>query len=361
MKTIRIKVNASGDQTNEIIDAGVMFEHNNTTLEFEVDRELISEENKYYIEFATPSGTYRSDYLPIDENRVVSFLIPETITSQMCVNCYFNIARIDTDTLATTLLIKPKAVKLSFSTVEGDSSTVGGNYEFSVNALLEAVHQNKFKGERGEKGERGNKGEKGEKGDKGEPGVNGKNGVDGKDAVISENCIDTAHIKDGAITQNKLASDINFKNERLIYSAVVGNDESVEEFNVVKDVNGNGFALKNVKIYLVGKHSSDYSAVTVKFRTDYGGRYLTLASNMPSSGELYLASETEVLEGMFIKTVFTGGKGKQGTSSDNVKSYTASVSGDPIVNLQIGFYQGTGQVHIPFTAGTKLLITGVDA
>ncbi len=146
MKTIRIEVSPEV-QHDEIINAGVMFEHNATELEFALDGQYIQQDYKYYIEFAMPSGVARSDYLEPDENGVIIFLLPDTVTSQMSVLCYFNIIKIDEETYDTQLVIKPLQLRLSFESVASTDEALAREYSFSVNALLQAIKNGDFSGE----------------------------------------------------------------------------------------------------------------------------------------------------------------------------------------------------------------------
>ena len=146
MKTIRIEVSPEV-QHDGIINAGVMFEHNATELEFALDGQYIQQDYKYYIEFAMPSGVARSDYLEPDENGVITFLLPDTVTSQMSVLCYFNIIKIDEETYDTQLVIKPLQLRLSFESVASTDEALAREYSFSVNALLQAIKNGDFSGE----------------------------------------------------------------------------------------------------------------------------------------------------------------------------------------------------------------------
>lgn len=146
MKIIRIEVSPEV-QHDGIINAGVMFEHNATELEFALDGQYIQQDYKYYIEFAMPSGVARSDYLEPDENGVITFLLPDTVTSQMSVLCYFNIIKIDEETYDTQLVIKPIQLRLSFESVASTDEALAREYSFSVNALLQAIKNGDFSGE----------------------------------------------------------------------------------------------------------------------------------------------------------------------------------------------------------------------
>lgn len=165
-----IKIPVMIDESTEddyVYDAGLMFEHNTTKLVFKLDTAFVNDDYKYYLDFATPSGIVRTDYLVPDPGGAVSFLLPAAITSQMSVICCLNIIKVNEITYKTEMVIKPKLVRLSFSTVEGDSKELAESYDFSINAMLEAIKNGDFKGEKGDKGDTGAKGEKGDKGDAG--------------------------------------------------------------------------------------------------------------------------------------------------------------------------------------------------
>lgn len=52
-KTVTVKVD--GSLSDEIYNAGTMYEHNATTLVFEIDAQYISPQYRYYLEFALPT------------------------------------------------------------------------------------------------------------------------------------------------------------------------------------------------------------------------------------------------------------------------------------------------------------------
>ena len=93
MKIIEIPITPDREY-NEIINAGVMFEHNAAKLVFELDMAYVGQNYSFYLEFATPSGVLRTEYLDYDMNYDISYILPNTVTSQMAVLCYFNIIKI---------------------------------------------------------------------------------------------------------------------------------------------------------------------------------------------------------------------------------------------------------------------------
>ena len=146
-------------------DAGVMWEHNATELQFKIDSTYIGD-YRYYIEYRSILGTkVRTEYLEADPNtNIVKYDIPVTMSSLKGVECYFNIVKIDDDG-NTVQIIKPKKFCLSFDFSPDTDNSLAKVNDFSINALLEAIRQGTFKGDKGDKGERGETGPKGEQGD----------------------------------------------------------------------------------------------------------------------------------------------------------------------------------------------------
>lgn len=224
MREILIDVDSVSIYDEErAFDAGLMFEHNAAKLKFKLSSDLINSSYKYYLEFATASGPARTDYLTPDSGGVVSYLLPAAITGQMSVLCYFNVIKTDPDTLDTTLVIKPAAVRLNFTSVESDSKELAESYDFSVNALLEAIKNGTFKGDKGDKGD---KGLQGVKGDKGEP---------GKDAVIDNTL---SQMSQNAVQNRLITNALNSKVDKVDGKELSENDftdelkaklESIEE------------------------------------------------------------------------------------------------------------------------------------
>ncbi len=151
-------------------NAGVMWEHNATTLVFNLAPDYVGD-YRYYIEYRSLLGTkVRTEYLDLTcEDNTVSYMIPVTMSSLKGVECYFNIVSIDTDG-NTIQVIKPKKFCLTFDYSPDTDNSIAKVNDFSVNALLEAIRLNTFKGDKGDKGEKGAQGEKGDKGDRGDDG-----------------------------------------------------------------------------------------------------------------------------------------------------------------------------------------------
>lgn len=131
---------------------GVMYEHNATALRFLLDPVYISPEYRYYLEFVTVNGVNRTDYLTPDEENAIEFSIPADITSQMTALCCLNIVAVN-EAGKTEQLIKSKSVNLYFSVFENTEKKLAADYAFSVNALLEAIKNGTFKGDKGDKGD----------------------------------------------------------------------------------------------------------------------------------------------------------------------------------------------------------------
>lgn len=257
-KTVTVKVD--GSLSDEIYNAGTMYEHNATTLVFEIDAQYISPQYRYYIEFSLPTGVVRTEYLTPNESNKISFDMPASLTSRMSMLCYFNVVKINETTYETEKLIKAKEIKLCFSPIVSCDDTLRDEYDFSVNSLLEAVKNGDFKGDKGdrglqgEKGIKGDKGEKGDKGDKGDRGLQGDKGEKGdkgdKGDVGPSVAIDTA-MSDTSENpvQNKAVKgyiDDKTKQGHLIYQTTL--TEDVRQISISKDSSGQEFLLNNFAV-----------------------------------------------------------------------------------------------------------------
>ena len=161
------------DISPEIIEtqtekAGVMWEHNATTLVFNIHKAYMGD-YRYYLEYRSLLGTkVRTEYLEPDlETNTVTYNIPVTMSSLKGVECYFNIVSIDGDG-NTVQVIKPHKFCLQFDYSPDTDNSLAKVNDFSINALLEAIRLGTFKGDKGDKGDTGAKGDKGDKGDTGE-------------------------------------------------------------------------------------------------------------------------------------------------------------------------------------------------
>lgn len=401
-KTVTVKVD--GSLSGEIYNAGIMYEHNATDLVFEIAQEYISDAYRYYIDFVLPAGTVRTQYLTPDENNKISFTLPASLTRSMNMLCYFNVVEINADTYETEKLIKAKEVKLCFSVIASADDNLREEYDFSVNSLLEAVKNGDFKGDKGDKGDTGEKGEtgakgekgdtgeqgpkgdkgdtgakgeqgikgdtgeqgpkgeqgeKGDKGDKGDPGEKGEKGDKGEDGTtvdpsVSEN-------SDNAVSSSGVYDFVKKNTGRVIFSAEVADGETVEEYIINKDLDGNAFSLKGLKIFLVAKCAADVENITVKIRTDYGERYLAHLYKVANTGSLFVFCDTDAESGYFTHSRVSYGTGGQGTTASTAASVISSAKNTYINNLFVGFFELNGSTHIPFTAGTKILVVGEDA
>ena len=233
-KTVTVKVD--GSLSDEIYNAGTMYEHNATTLVFEIDAQYISPQYRYYIEFALPTGVVRTEYLTPNESNEISFDMPASLTSSMSMLCYFNVVKINETTYETEKLIKAKEIKLCFSPIASCDDMLREEYDFSVNSLLEAVKNGDFKGDKGDRGLQGDKGEKGDKGDKGDVGPSVA--IDTAMSDTSENPVQNKAVK-GYI-------DDKTKQGRLIYQTTL--TEDVHQISISKDSSGQEFLLNNFAV-----------------------------------------------------------------------------------------------------------------
>ncbi len=158
-----ISIDISPENQEEINEnAGVMWEHNATTLVFNIAPVYVGD-YRYYIEYRSLMGTkVRTEYLSLDNaTNTVTYDIPVTMSSLKGVECYFNIVKINDDG-QTIQVIKPKKFCLDFDYSADVDNSIAKVNDFSINALLEAIRSGSFKGEKGEKGNQGEKGDSGE-------------------------------------------------------------------------------------------------------------------------------------------------------------------------------------------------------
>ncbi len=149
-----ISINISPGSDEEINEnAGVMWEHNATTLVFDIDSAYVGD-YRYYIEYHSLIGKkVRTEYLELNTaTNTVIYDIPVTMTSLRGVECYFNIVNIDEDG-QTVQVIKPKKFCLEFDYSPDTDNEIAKVNDFSINALFEAIRMGTFKGDKGEKGE----------------------------------------------------------------------------------------------------------------------------------------------------------------------------------------------------------------
>lgn len=149
---LEIQVSQLAQETEEILSAGNMYEHNATALQFMLDAVYLHSDYRYYAEFVTVKGVARTEYLMPNEAGVILVSLPQEITAQMTAMCVFNIVQIG-DSGKTEQLIKAKKVRLYFSDLENTEKLLDADYAFSVNALLEAIYNDTFKGDKGDKGD----------------------------------------------------------------------------------------------------------------------------------------------------------------------------------------------------------------
>ena len=153
-KIIDVPVTPQDIEETENLAAGVMFEHNVTALNFQLDPAYQSPDFTYYLEFVTVNGVLRTDYLTPHADGTILFYLPQEVTRQMTALAVLNIVTFSPDG-QTEQLKKSKTVRLYFSSLEHTEKALCDSYAFSVNMLLEAIQKGTFKGETGETGPMG--------------------------------------------------------------------------------------------------------------------------------------------------------------------------------------------------------------
>ncbi len=142
-----ISINISPDADEEINEnAGVMWEHNATSLVFKIDPSYAGD-YRYYIEYRSLIGTkIRTEYLDLNiATNTITYDIPATMTCLRGVECYFNIVNIDEDG-NTAQVVKPKRFYLQFDYAPDTDNSLEKVNDFSINALLEAIRSGIFQG-----------------------------------------------------------------------------------------------------------------------------------------------------------------------------------------------------------------------
>ncbi|MBR2953662.1 MAG: hypothetical protein IKC45_04675 [Clostridia bacterium] len=143
-----ISIDITPDSQGEINEnAGVMWEHNATTLKFNIAPDYIGD-YRYYIEYRSLIGTkVRTEYLALDtQTNTITYNIPVTMTCLKGVECYFNIISIDEDG-NTVQVVKPRKFCLTFEYSPDTDNSIARENDFSINALLEAIRLGTFKGD----------------------------------------------------------------------------------------------------------------------------------------------------------------------------------------------------------------------
>ena len=148
-----ISIDITSDTHGEIKEnAGVMWEHNATSLKLNLAPECVGD-YKYYIEYSSITGkNVRTEYLTLDtETNTILYDIPVEMTSLGSVECYFNIITVDEDG-NTVQVVKPRKFCLSFDYSPDTDNSIAEAHDFSINTLLEAIEAGTFKGDKGDKG-----------------------------------------------------------------------------------------------------------------------------------------------------------------------------------------------------------------
>ena len=164
-----------------------------------------------------------------------------------------------------------------------------------------------------------------------------------------------------AVASSGVYDFVKRSTSRLIFSAEVKDGETVEEYIINKDLDSKPFELKKLKVFLIAKCTSEVENITVKIRTDYGTRYLGHLYRLANTGSLCVFCDTDVEKSMFTHSNVSYGPGGQGTLASNSISVISTAQSTYISNLFVGLFEINGSSHIPFTAGTKILVVGEDA
>ena len=380
-KTVTVKVD--GSLSDEIYNAGTMYEHNATTLVFEIDAQYISPQYRYYIEFALPTGVVRTEYLTPNESGKISFDLPASLASSMSMLCYFNVVEVNETNYDTKKLIKAKEIKLCFSPIASCDDALREEYDFSVNALLEAVKNGDFKGDKGDRGiqgVKGDKGEKGDKGDKGDRGLQGEKGIKGdkgdKGDVGPSVEVD-AEMSDTSENpvQNKVVK--KYADDKIKYRII--NDititEDISVFSTSQDDNGNAFDLQKFFFLFIGKFDAALSNKPLSLSVKKGAQFLmyrefTGAADTECALWLEADSFLRTSSAVGIKSTYSSDflRNFSNGIAQGLKNNNTSVNSDislvPVVlPYPAGIYELRFSVHdqtIKMKKGSRFLLLGID-
>lgn len=356
-KTVTVKVD--GSLSDEIYNAGTMYEHNATTLVFEIDAQYISPQYRYYLELALPTGVVRTEYLTPNESGKISFDLPASLTSSMSMLCYFNVVEVNETTYDTKKLIKAKEIKLCFSPIVACDDALREEYDFSVNSLLEAVKNGDFKGDKGDKGEKGDTGPQGPRGETGPSVV-----IDTAMSDMSENPV-----------QNKVVK--KYADDRIKYRII--NDititEDISVFSTSQDDNGNAFDLQKFFFLFIGKFDAALSNKPLSLSVKKGIQYLmyknfTVAADKECSFWLEGDNFLRTSSASGIKSTYSGDFLRQfsnGTAQglkDNNKAVDSDISLVPVVlSSPAAINELRFSVHdqtIKMKKGSRFILLGID-
>lgn len=347
-----ISVDISPD-TNDVIyegKAGVMWEHNATEIVFNID-ERYTGDYKYYIEYRSILGTkVRTEYLALDTSaNTITYAVPVSMSSLRGVECYFNIVSVDADG-NTVQVIKPRKFYLKFDYSPDTDNSIAKVNDFSINALLEAIHNGTFKGD---KGDRGEKGEKGDKGDAGEAPP-----ADQGYSAESTNAQSGTAVAQAVEAANAYADS---KTPRFINTISLTEETAgANSIKISMDSNGKSFSLKHC-IVAVKVPFSETKTVTIRMRTDGGERYLMYKPSVTVNNNLWISGECRVLTmGTHSDFSYTTHPSKNVGTVNGVSVDTfadGSASKQDIKDVEFFLYETASQ-FVPLPAGTTMELWG---
>lgn len=329
---VEIQVTEGFPEAPQETQGGVMYEHNATALRFLLDPVYIAPEYRYYLEFVTVNGVNRTDYLTPDEENAIEFSIPADITSQMTALCCLNIVAVN-EAGKTEQLIKSKSVNLYFSVFENTEKKLAADYAFSVNALLEAIKNGTFKGDKGDPGEKGD----------------AEVTIDETVTADSQNPVSSAGIYafTRAGTERKIA-----------HRQVVGAEE-YQSLVIEQDTEGNAFSLGSVTLYgrLIFAPQSERALISVTYNS--GNGWLLYGEFAASSWMVDMVIRARA-SGVLVSTVGLYGFVSQGKDACDMKPSLAAGVSRGIESIEIALQDAESGERLPLLEGSDILITGYD-
>ncbi len=355
MKRKIISVDISPDANDVIYEgnAGVMWEHNATEIVFNIDERYIGD-YKYYIEYRSILGTkVRTEYLTLDTSaNTITYAVPVSMSSLRGVECYFNIITVDADG-NTVQVIKPRNFYLEFDYSPDTDNSIAKANDFSINALLEAIHNGTFKGDKGDRGEKGEKGDKGDKGDAGETPP-----VDQSYSDESTNAQSGKAVAQAVETANAYADS---KVPRLINSVILTEEtENASTIKILTDSSGKSFSLKHCFV-AIRVPLSESKTVTIRLRTNIGQRYIMYKTGVTVNTNLLISGESRVLGiGTYSNFSYVAHQ-SQSTGTINGASVVTiadnALSKQDIKDIEFFLYDTSNQI-VPLPAGTTMELWG---
>lgn len=147
---------------------------------------------------------------------------------------------------------------------------------------------------------------------------------------------------------------------RLINSVTIPDGETATMLKISKDVDGANFSLNNI-MFSMKLILSAAQTVTIRLRTDNGGRYLVYKTGVAAKANLFIAGEAKVFSNGTNSNVnyITSDVDLSGTA---IASQTGSFASNDISKVNISdieiFLYDTSNQFVPLQAGSSIELWG---